>query len=123
MSTEEDARSAQLHKVFLKALDVSLEAVGPDVTRESFEAIKGTIGQNNIDAIIMKHMGKLKQNVEVRNFPAKLQSVSISDHRENSSNQPKETTFASSYRKMLLLPLYQVICKGLCKMCIVHKLR
>jgi hypothetical protein len=65
MSAEEDVRSAQLHKVFLKALDVSVEAVGPEVTRDSFESVKGAIGLNNVEAIIVKQLGKLKHNVEV----------------------------------------------------------
>ncbi len=111
MSAEEDVRSAQLHKVFLKALDVSVEAVGPEVTRDSFESVKGAIGLNNVEAIIVKQLGKLKHNVEVSWVLLDFSSLNVYNCRENLSSRAKGTMFASIYLKVLAQFLCLLICK------------
>jgi hypothetical protein len=100
-------------KCFLKALDVSVEAVGPEVTRDAFESIKGVIGLNNVEAIIVKQLGKLKHNVEVSCVLLDLSSLNVHNCRENLSSRAKGTTFANIYLKVLAQCLCLLICKGL----------
>ena len=65
-SRERSVRFNQLRKVFLKALDVSVESFGPLDTRECFAPVRETLGQNAIEGVVVKQLGKLNSNIEVK---------------------------------------------------------
>jgi hypothetical protein len=64
---EADKRLAQLNKVFLKALDVSVESVGPEDIREAFQGpVLEAVGANPLQAAVIKQLGRLRSSLEVR---------------------------------------------------------
>lgn len=59
----DSARSDQLRKVFLKALDVTVESVRPSDIQECFGPIRESIG-HSMDGEVVKQLGKMKMNIE-----------------------------------------------------------
>ena len=91
----ESARSAQLRKVFLKALDVTIESVRPSDIRECFSATKDTIG-HSLDGTVVKQLGKMKTTIEVisHDLPRVVLRIIISClHRLISQDAVKSTTY------------------------------
>lgn len=60
----ESARNTQLRKVFLKALDVSVESVRPSDIRDYFGPVQDALG-HSIDGLVVKQLGKMKSEIEV----------------------------------------------------------
>lgn len=64
MSSAESAKYAQLRKVFLKALDVTVESVRPQDISDCFGPMQGTLG-HSLDGTVVKQLGKMKTAIEV----------------------------------------------------------
>ena len=60
----ESARNTQLRKVFLKALDVSVESVRPSDIKDCFGSVQDALG-HSLDGTVVKQLGKMKSEIEV----------------------------------------------------------